>query len=488
MALEGLHHITAITADAPRNVDFYARVLGLRLVKKTVNFDQPDVYHLYFGDERGTPGLDPDLLRVPRRARWARPATAWSTRSSGASASDEALDFWAARLADAGVATERTEDGALALRRPRGPAPRAARRRRRRRAAGRRTRRDIPAEHALLGFHGVRAYAARPDAQHRAAARRSASPHDGGADWTLRGDERRAALRYDAAAARRAASPSAGTVHHVAWSAADDAELEAVRAQAVARPARARPTIIDRQYFHSVYFREPSGVLFELASRDIGFDVRRAARVARRGAASCRRSTRRCREQLEQALTPLTNPRVEDDGMTELVHAIRPAAGEPAGRARAHARARRRRARPRALPRPARPAAAARRRHARRAAVPAAGRPPLVRRCRASASPTPTPSAPPTSSCSATSRSSPACRGSARSSAASRRAPSWPTPSGSAPGARRPAGIVAMSGFIPTVEGWSADLDRPGPAGVDRPRAARPGHRRRVRRRRRATR
>ena len=67
MALEGLHHITAITADAPRNVDFYARLLGLRLVKKTVNFDQPDVYHLYYGDEVGTPGLDPDVLRVPRR-------------------------------------------------------------------------------------------------------------------------------------------------------------------------------------------------------------------------------------------------------------------------------------------------------------------------------------------------------------------------------------------------------------------------------------
>ena len=68
MALEGLHHVTAITADAPRNVDFYARLLGLRLVKKTVNFDQPDVYHLYFGDERGTPGSILTFFEFPGAA------------------------------------------------------------------------------------------------------------------------------------------------------------------------------------------------------------------------------------------------------------------------------------------------------------------------------------------------------------------------------------------------------------------------------------
>ena len=136
MALEGLHHITAITADAPRNVDFYARVLGLRLVKKTVNFDQPDVYHLYFGDERGTPGSILTFFEFPGAAL-GQAGDGMVHTIQWRVASDEALDFWAARLADADVATERTEDGALALRGLRGPAPRAARGRRRRRPARR---------------------------------------------------------------------------------------------------------------------------------------------------------------------------------------------------------------------------------------------------------------------------------------------------------------------------------------------------------------
>jgi glyoxalase family protein len=268
MALEGLHHITAITADAPRNVDFYARVLGLRLVKKTVNFDQPDVYHLYFGDERGTPGSILTFFEFPA-AQLGEAGDGMVHTIQWRVASDEALDFWAARLADEGVTTERTDGGALAFADFEGlrhellvaavdDAPLAARAD------------DVPAEHALLGFHGVRAYASRPDAS-TPLLEAIGFTHDGGADWTLRGDERRAALRYDAPPAARGVT-SAGTVHHVAWSAADDAELEAVRARAVQAGARATE-IIDRQYFHSVYFREPSGVLFELASRDIGFAV-----------------------------------------------------------------------------------------------------------------------------------------------------------------------------------------------------------------------
>ena len=167
MALEGLHHITAITADAPRNVDFYARVLGLRLVKKTVNFDQPDVYHLYFGDERGTPGSILTFFEFPGAAL-GQAGDGMVHTIQWRVASDEALDFWAARLADADVATERTEDGALAFADFEGlrhellavavdDAPLAAHAP------------DIPAEHALLGFHGVRAYASRPDASTSAA-------------------------------------------------------------------------------------------------------------------------------------------------------------------------------------------------------------------------------------------------------------------------------------------------------------------------------
>jgi glyoxalase family protein len=303
MALEGLHHITAITADAPRNVDFYARVLGLRLVKKTVNFDQPDVYHLYFGDERGTPGSILTFFEFPGAAL-GHAGDGMVHTIQWRVASEESLAFWAARLADADVATERTEDGALAFADFEGlrhellavavdDAPLAAHAE------------DIPAEHALLGFHGVRAYAERPDAS-APLLEAIGFAHEGGADWTLRGEERHAALRYDAPPAQRGVT-SAGTVHHVAWSAADDAELDAVRARAVQAGARATE-IIDRQYFHSVYFREPSGVLFELASRDIGFEYDEPLESLGEALRLPPQYESR-REELEQALTPLTNPR-----------------------------------------------------------------------------------------------------------------------------------------------------------------------------------
>src|SRR6185295_12956994 len=152
MPLEGLHHITAITGDAPRNVDFYARLLGLRLVKKTVNFDAPDVYHLYFGDEIGTPGSILTFFEFPG-AKPGRHGDAMVHTIEWRVASEDALDFWAARLGDDGVATER--DGAalhfadseglrhslLAV--PVDDPPLAAKSP------------DIPTEHALLGFHGV---------------------------------------------------------------------------------------------------------------------------------------------------------------------------------------------------------------------------------------------------------------------------------------------------------------------------------------------
>ena len=302
MALEGLHHITAITADAPRNVDFYARLLGLRLVKKTVNFDQPDVYHLYFGDESGTPGSIMTFFEFPGAAR-GRAGDGMVHTIQWRVASDDALAFWETRLGAAEVATERV-DGGLAFADFEGlrhellavtvdDAPLAA-------AAP-----DIPAEHALLGFHGVRAYAGRPDAS-AALLEALGFTADGDARWTLRGDERHAVLRYDAPPAGRGFT-SAGTVHHVAWSAADDAELDATRARATAAGAHATQ-IIDRQYFHSVYFREPSGVLFELASRDIGFDHDEPVETLGEELKLPPQHEAR-REQLERALTPLSNPR-----------------------------------------------------------------------------------------------------------------------------------------------------------------------------------
>jgi glyoxalase family protein len=304
MALEGLHHITAITGDARRNVDFYARLLGLRLVKKTVNFDQPDVYHLYFGDERGTPGSILTFFEFPA-ARPGRAGAGMIHTIQWRVGSEEALGFWADRLADAGVAATRDGDAlgfadfeglrhelhvvTLDDRPLRADAA------------------DIPAEHALLGFHGVRAYAAAPE---RSAALLDAlgfeRREDGAGRWRVGGAERHAVLAYEQPPADRGRT-SAGTVHHIAWSAADDDELRAYRERAIAAGAHATD-IIDRQYFHSVYFREPSGVLFELASRDIGFDYDEPLESLGE-ALKLPPQYEAHRDLLERRLTPLVNPR-----------------------------------------------------------------------------------------------------------------------------------------------------------------------------------
>src|SRR3712207_4342180 len=97
MDLHGIHHVTAITADAPRNVDFYARLLGLRLIKKTVNFDAPDVYHLYYGDEEARPGSVLTFFEFPRAAA-GRAEAGMVHRVVWRVADAAALDFWAARL------------------------------------------------------------------------------------------------------------------------------------------------------------------------------------------------------------------------------------------------------------------------------------------------------------------------------------------------------------------------------------------------------
>src|SRR5207342_1151910 len=110
MRLEGIHHITAITADAPRNVEFYAGTLGLRLVKKTVNQDDPTVYHLFYADETGSSGSDITFFEYPG-ARRGRPGAGMVYRVAWRVASQEALDFWERRLGDADVASERGESG-----------------------------------------------------------------------------------------------------------------------------------------------------------------------------------------------------------------------------------------------------------------------------------------------------------------------------------------------------------------------------------------
>jgi glyoxalase family protein len=303
MRLEGIHHITAITGDAPRNVDFYARLLGLRMVKKTVNFDAPEVYHLYYGDETGAPGSILTFFEFPGAAPGRHGAgmihrISWRVRDAAA------LDFWADRLSDEGVAVERG-DGWLRFADPEGlglelvvsdapDEPLVAQ------VA------DVPAEHALLGFEGVRAYATDPLASTGLLEDALGFVPTGEGAYEVAGAARRASYAYDEPAAEPGVQ-GAGSVHHIAWSSKDDAEQEAWRERLTRSGARPTP-IIDRTYFHSVYFLEPSGVLFELATRTPGFAVDEdPAHLGEALALPARYEP--MREHLEETLTPLRNPR-----------------------------------------------------------------------------------------------------------------------------------------------------------------------------------
>jgi glyoxalase family protein len=308
MQLDGIHHISAITGDAQRNLDFYARVLGLRLVKKTVNQDDPGVYHLFYADERGSPGADMTFFEYPG-AKPGRAGDGMIHRIAWRVADAAALEFWAARLASEGVETSR--DAGVDARGPRlrfadpeglghelavatvADAPLIA------------DHPEIPREHALRGFDGVRAYASDPArsadllGETLGFAARDTVTHE------ARGRERGATYAYDAPPEARG-RPSAGTVHHVAWSAAPQ-DIEAWRERVAAAGARPTP-VIDRFYFRSVYFREPSGVLFEIATRGPGFAVDEdPAHLGERIALPPFLEPQR--ERIERTLTPLPDPR-----------------------------------------------------------------------------------------------------------------------------------------------------------------------------------
>ena len=304
MTLEGIHHITAITADAPGNVDFYARLLGLRLVKKTVNFDAPDVYHLYYGDEAGSPDSILTFFEFPGAAP-GRAGAGMVHTIGWRVGSEAALDFWAARLEGEGVPVKRDgnrlrfadpEGLRLELAQlPTGDTPLVA-------AAP-----DIPAEHALQGFDGARAYTAAPERSAPLLSDTLGFEHEGDGDWICAGAERGSRWSYDAPPPERGIQ-GAGTVHHIAW-ASLDGDHEAWRRAVAGSGAHVTP-IIDRQYFRSIYFREPSGVLFEIATRGPGFAVDEDP--AHLGEAlRLPPQHEHLRERLERTLTPLRNPRTE---------------------------------------------------------------------------------------------------------------------------------------------------------------------------------
>jgi glyoxalase family protein len=296
MKLEGIHHVTSITGDAQGNVDFYAGRLGLRLVKKTVNQDDPTVYHLFYGDDKGSPGLDLTFFEYPG-SRPGRAGQGMIHRIVLRVGSDKALDFWKLR-----VGGERV-DGALLLSDPEGlglelrhvettEEPLVAHHP------------EIPAEHAIQGFEEVRAYTADPESSRRLFEGALGFEHDGGTTWVARGEKRSGRYIFDPAPAERGV-PGAGTVHHVAWASLDD-EQTAWRERVIEAGANPTP-VIDRFWFRSVYFREPSGVLFEIATMGPGFAVDEdAAHLGERLILPPR--FEHLRDRLEGALTPIHAP------------------------------------------------------------------------------------------------------------------------------------------------------------------------------------
>jgi glyoxalase family protein len=263
MNLDGIHHVTAITGDAPRNVDFYTRVLGLRMVKKTVNQDDPSVYHLFYADEKGSPGADLTFFEYPGAAP-GRAGDGMVHRVVWRVGSPEALDFWADRLAGEGADASRGDDN-LVFSDPEGlehelvvstvgDAPLIA------------DHPEVPREVALQGFDGVRAYASDPERSRGLIETLGFTPS--GEGWEARGETRGGTYTYDAPPPAPGV-PGGGTVHHVAFASSME-EHEQWRARVMEGGARPTP-VIDRFWFRSIYFREPSGVLFEIATVGPGF-------------------------------------------------------------------------------------------------------------------------------------------------------------------------------------------------------------------------
>jgi glyoxalase family protein len=302
MRLEGIHHITCITADAPRNVDFYARVLGLRLVKKTVNQDDPTVYHLFYADEKGSAGSDITFFEYPS-ARRGRAGAGMVHRIVWRVGSEEALEFWEDRLRDEGAPIQGRFEKSLRFADPEGlnlelsvedaaDEPLVA------------EHPDVPPEFRLQGFHAVRSFAHDVNPSKRFL-EETLDFEQLDSAWEARGEERGGFYFLDEPPAEPGIQ-GAGTVHHVAW--ASPMDDHAAWRERVERAGASPTPIIDRFYFRSIYFREPSGVLFEIATLGPGFTADEPLEHLGEHL-SLPPNFEHLRDRLEQVLTPLPSRR-----------------------------------------------------------------------------------------------------------------------------------------------------------------------------------
>lgn len=275
--ISGIHHVTAITADAQQNIDFYCGVLGLRLVKLTVNFDDPSSYHLYYGDELGRPGTIMTFFAWPggRRGRIGPP----QVTSTALAVPRGALAFWSERLQQHHIAAEPagerfgesvlrfTDPDGLSLELVEVAEPQGAPW-----AAG-----PTPNEYAVRGFHSVtiseEGYERTSQVLSELMGFQAAGNEDNRFRFQVASGESLASI-VDLLCTpdRHHGSMGTGVVHHVAFRTPDDAQQAALRTQIVRAGLNASP-VMDRKYFQSIYYREPGGVLFEIATDTPGFTV-----------------------------------------------------------------------------------------------------------------------------------------------------------------------------------------------------------------------
>ncbi|MEP7014003.1 MAG: ring-cleaving dioxygenase [Verrucomicrobiota bacterium] len=312
LKIAGLHHVTAIAGDPQRNLDFYVGLLGLRLVKRTVNFDDPGSYHLYFGDERGTPGTILTFFPWPG-ARNGHRGVGQVEETSFAIASDSA-GYWLERFKEQHVTAEKIParfgeetirftdpDGLLleliaidvAEKETAGPD------------------RMVPPRHSLRGFHGVSAalktYEPTATLLTESFGYRLAQESGNRFRFVAAGDNVPGGIvdlihLPDGGPG----AVAAGSVHHIAFRAKDDDEQLQWREHLIGLGYNVSP-VMDRTYFHSIYFREPGGILFEIATEPPGFTVDET--VEELGSHLCLPPwMASARTEIEQALTPIKIP------------------------------------------------------------------------------------------------------------------------------------------------------------------------------------
>lgn len=270
----GIHHVTAIARDPQQNVDFYTKALGLRLVKQTVNFDAPHIWHLYYGDEEGSPSSILTFFPWPGVSKGRDGAG--MTSATALSVPADSLGFWSQHLSQLGVETSLTKDAAsndmLELRDHDGM---------RLQLVG--TQGDtrsgwdgvgnIPAEHAIRGLHSIELSETAIDPTafmlQELLGMNYSGETSGRASFAMADGASGAQVEVMGGVHERGMQ-AGGTVHHVAFSAPDLATMELWQQELRERGVSVTE-IMDRQYFKSIYFREPGGVLFEIATDEPGF-------------------------------------------------------------------------------------------------------------------------------------------------------------------------------------------------------------------------